>query len=130
MENNNRRLKTIMNEINDIYSQSIETLPLQTKIENYNKGMILIRDAKELIDQLQKDIATITIPTDNKISKDELQMIEKYSSLLESPGLEFGEILKIVDKIKEIGNGIAHNSQIHDNIQNEVLYVEEEIEDF
>ena len=122
MENSEKRLVELMDEIGYIYVQSKNEQSLQKKLENYQNGMLLIDEAKKKLDDLQGEIVSL-----NMINGDKTLManMKKLEELL-SPNLNFKEVMYIVAELKKIANGLPTTANINNNTQNEVVIYEEE----
>ena len=124
--NNNKKLTDLMNEISVMYVESIGTLTMQKKMENYNKASIMIEEAEKLIDTLQKEITDLP---QNKITKIKMsRIINELVKFLEAPQLKFSEVLSIVQELRTICNSLPTSVHVSNNLEQEIVYEENDVE--
>lgn len=123
MENSDK-LTEIMSDLEFIRLDSQKRLTLQKKSENYNKGTILLNEAYLLIDALQAEIDNLDT---SKMDSSEIKNTKKLIDLLSMPNLNFKELMYISKQLKSISSGLKTTATITDNIENQVIYEEEEI---
>jgi len=132
---NERRLNDIIVEIQKIYLESRETKLVSKKYENYNIGTKLINEAKELIENLQKEINIMCDTNNNPIgstnnSNMQINRLNEYIDLLSHPNLNFSEVMHIIGELKAINGNLPTKPKINENIEKEVFYVEELVDEF
>jgi len=128
METSEKRLNKIMSQIQMIYldsQNSPKDKNMEKKIENYNKSSLLIGEASNLIDSLQKEISTMDT---TNASRPEIERANQLVDMLTNSNPRFDEILHIVQQLRSISEGIPNSAKIIDNINNEIIHIEEEIE--
>lgn len=118
-----KRLNDIMSEIKLIYLECQEKnkVSLQKKYENYNKSVLLINEAKQLIDSLQKEITSLDT---SKADKSQVCNANKLIDLLSVPNLNFAELLDITKELKNICAGLPNMAQVINNVAEEIMYEE------
>lgn len=132
MENSESRLKDLMQQIEHIYLESKEASTTQ-KYKNYQKITLLVEEAKKLIGSLQKEISGMHQPPEPEDEGDRrayLKKMNRIAGLLGAPNLNLGELSSIVAEFKKTNSLLPQNATIHDNVENEVVYENEEIEVF
>ncbi|XWV24965.1 hypothetical protein QJ856_gp0814 [Tupanvirus deep ocean] len=128
METSSKRLNGIMEEIAliSIDTQNLGKKPLQMekKLQNYTKGNLLIDEATQLIEKLEQEIQNIDF---SKADKSQINKVNEYIDLLQRTNPRFDEVMYIVEQLKAISSGLPLTTEIHDNIEQEVVHEHEEI---
>jgi len=94
-------------------------------LENYNKGIILIGEAKQLIDSLQKEINSLDT---SNMAPSQTGDVNRLISLLEIPSLNFREVMTIVQELRSISAGVKTASNVTNNIEGQVIYEEQDVD--
>jgi hypothetical protein len=128
METSSKRLDKILNEISTIYIDSHQSsktpTQLSKKLQNYTKGTLLIDEAVQLIEKLQEEIKNMDT---TKADKSHSSKINQYIDLLSISNQKFDNVLNLVEQFRGICSGIPNSTEIFDNIDQEVIYEEQEI---
>jgi hypothetical protein len=130
METSNMRLKKIKSELMMIVMESQNyknntPKKMETKLQNYAQGNILIEESLNLITQMEQEIKNLNT---SKIDKSQISKINEYIDILQNKNPKFDETLYIVEQLQMISNGFPLSNEIHDNIDGEVIYEEQEID--
>lgn len=118
METSNKRLDNIMSQITLIYIDSQKKISLEKKLENYNKGNLLISEALHLIEKMQTDITNLAPST---VNKSQINKIGLYLEMLSMPNPKFDEIMYIIEQLTGVNSGLSTSTQIIDNVEQEVI---------
>lgn len=103
-----------MDDISLIYIEGQESQSLQKKMENYNRGIKLISEAKEILNSMQKDIANLA---PDKFDSSHVNNINHFVDLLSNPGLKLGELIYIVNYLKQVNASLPTTIQINDHVE-------------
>lgn len=112
----NYQLLNIICEVQRIYIDSKEKQPIAKKMENRNKGDILITEAKKLIDVLQNEISKMD---SNTINKNRPSEVDRLIELASVPNINFKEVIYIINKLRAYNVATSENPQITDHIEND-----------
>ena len=127
LNNSEKKLREKIEEIRTIYLDSKQAQPIGKKYQNYQKMNILVNNAKQFIESLQKEISEIEPPKNDKLN---LSKVNELVDLLSMPNLKFDEVLYIVSELKKISARLPKTAHITNNIEKEVIYEEEEVDSF
>lgn len=119
-----KRLTAIMNDIMMIYTDTQKTLHISKKMENYQKCCILVKEAKNLINKLEKEIEELDTIKDIDTN---FEKMKELTILLDLPHLKCSELMNIISKIKAIYNGLPTESHIMSGLENDIIYEEHEV---
>lgn len=119
METYTKRLNDIITQISIISIESQKKLSFEKKMENYNKGNLLINEATQLIEKLQDEIMNINT---SKIDKSNISRLDEYINILSTNNPKFDEIIYIVKELYCMSSGLPLTAQINDNVDQEVIY--------
>jgi len=128
-ETNSKRLARIEDELSLIYINSRENLSFEKKLESYSQANSFNEEGSRIIDNLQAEISSLTFndlnPKENApvIS---INKINEYIDLL-SNNINFDEAMHIAKEFYAISLGIPTCSEIIDDINEEVIYEEQEV---
>lgn len=122
---NTARLNKLITDIELIYLEATSSSkqPLKKKLEQYNQGMILLREAKPLVDALQNEITNLDL---SKADLSQMDQASRLIKLMSVPNLKFQEILPIVKQLKEISTGVPQHAIVNDHIEKEAILYEED----
>ena len=118
-----KRLNQIINDISGIYADSTRKITFKKKLENYATVSVLITEATRLIENLQEQITALDTSTANV---DHIDRINEYCDLL-TRNINFDETMHITRELFAISLGIPTTSDIFDNIEDEIIYEEQEV---
>ena len=127
MENSEKKLLGLINEINLIYLAAQDKQTLQTKLKNYNNSLTLLANAKQLIDSLQNEITQMD---SSGVDKTKMNSVNHLIDIMDNMSTKFSEVVNVVQDLKKIKNGLPITSNVHDNMEKEVvIYEEQDIDD-
>ncbi|MEM0354088.1 MAG: hypothetical protein QXW79_00765 [Thermoplasmata archaeon] len=114
MEQSEQRLLNLMDEISLIYIEGQESQTLQKKMENYNRGMKLISEAKEILNSIQKDIANLD---STKFDSSHVNNINHFLDLLSNPSPKLTELIYIIKYLKNVEASLPTSIQVNDHVE-------------
>ena len=124
---NYRKLEKVMNQISFIHIESRKKQTFEKKLEHYTQCTILINEALKLIDEMKNQITNID-SLGTKADNLQIESMHKWIDLLNNDAqLNFDEIIHIVEQLNCIATGIPTTTQLNDNIDQEVIYEEQEV---
>lgn len=116
-----KRLDKLIEQISAIYIESRNKQTLEKRLENYTQANLLITEANKLINDIQNFVVTLDM---NKEDNSHIGKINEFIDMLSNNHLNFNETLSIVNQLMIISSGLPSDTQIQDNIQQEVIYEE------
>lgn len=123
-ENSEQKLVKLINAINIIYIDSNKKSNLKSKLENYRKANILINEANNVIDQIQKDVQDIDI---SKIDRASNVNIDIFKDIINNGNPNIREVVYAIGQLKSIFTGIPSTQEIINHVDREVIYEEVDI---
>lgn len=123
MEICEEKLAKIMTDINLLYVNSRNESSLQKKLENYQNSLVLITEAKNLIDNLHDGIANLDV---SKADPSQIKNANKLIQMLNTPNLNFKELLYVTNELKKIAMGLPSEPKVNDNTEQETFIYEEQ----
>ena len=124
METYEQKLISLISEIDLIYIESKRKLPLTKKYENYNKIILLVGEAKKLIDLMQIEISNLDT---SKVNKSQDSNLDRLIELLSLPNLNFTNLMAIDEQFRSISAGLPVSAEINDNVEKEVMIYDDDI---
>lgn len=91
--------------------------PLEKKIENYRRGMEILNEASQILNEIEYEISNLN-SNDEIIQIQKINEIEKMICLLSLPNLKLSEILHIVKKLKCIYSSLPNTAHVDENMNN------------
>lgn len=124
-----KRLSDLITQIELIYTDYNNNDTNSKKIQSYRKCDVLLKQAKNLIEELKIEIINLdqTFAL-NEIDPSQTNRIETLIDLLQMPNTNFDSVVKIYRELKMIYAGIPTTITIVDNVENEVVYDDLELE--
>lgn len=122
MENTELKLNGLIADIKALQLESMETKHMHKKHENYNKGALLIAEAKKCLDKLQEEIKNLQLVD---VSKNDVRMIDQLIDLLDVPNPKITEILYVVTQLKSFESIMPTKAHITNDIQNEIIHIDQ-----
>lgn len=113
------KLIDIRNQITLIYTDYDKNDTLSKRIVSYNKCMILIAEAKKLIEELQIKIVNINSNV-KYATREQMKRANNLTMLLQIPGLTFDNLIQIVEEQRAISNSIPTTATVVENIEDGV----------
>lgn len=110
------KLIDIRNQITLIYTDYDKNDTLSKRIVSYNKCMILIAEAKKLIEELQIKIVNINSNV-KYATREQMKRANNLTMLLQIPGLTFDNLIQIVEEQRTISNSIPTTATVVENIE-------------
>jgi hypothetical protein len=123
MATTSKRLENILSDLSVICVESQRHTTLKQKFVNREKAQILVREATELLDNLQEEIKKFDEKNVNS------GQLNRYIDLLTNNS-NFDETLYVVNMLRSINAGVPTKSEITNNVEQEVIYEEQDINDF
>lgn len=121
---NSKKLSKVMSQITTLHIESRKKQTFEKKLENYTCCVQLINEATKLMDDMQNQISKLDT---SNVDKSHLGKINGYIDLLTNNALNFDEIIYIIEQLIAISNNLPMTTQIYDNIEQEIIYEEQEI---
>lgn len=130
METSSKKLENILKDVDmillDSHNNSKFPVTLEKKLQNYKKGTLLIDEAVQLIENMKEEIKNLDT---SKADKSQSSKINQFIDLLSIPNQKFDQVLYLVEQLHTICAGIPTTAQIHDIVDQEVIYEELEVFD-
>lgn len=124
METPDRKLRRIITEIQSLYMQARTNKQTPAKKYTYYQQCCkLIDEAKTLLEGLGAEIELMTI--DN--SKLDFKYMQSLSDQI-TDGLNFDEVLSIVNKLRSMDRNRSTKATITRNVEKDVIYDEQELD--
>ena len=121
-----KRLENIMSDLMMICIESKKNLTMEKKLVNKDKAVLLVGEATELIEQMETEISKLD---GSHVHPSQNYNLDRLVELLANNS-NFDETLYVAGQLKNISSGIASTVDVIDNIEDEVIYEEQEIDDF
>jgi len=120
-----RRLVDLIDQTTLIYTDYDNNNTPSKKIISYNKCMVLITEAKKLIEEIKIEVNDV----DKNIQPTTKQMnrLNTLIELLQISNLNVNELMQIIEELLVMKNNIPTTVTIIDNVEKEVLYDEYEL---
>ena len=119
------RLVDLIDQITLIYTDYDNNNTSSKKIISYNKCMVLITEAKKLIEEIKIEVSDV----DKNIqpTTKQLNRLNILIELLQISNLNVNELMQIIKELLVMKNNIPTTTTIIDNVEKEVLYDEYEL---
>lgn len=117
METFDQKLENLIIQAEILYLDSINMAPLEKKIENYRRGMEILNEASQILNEIEYEISNLN-SNDEIIQIQKINEIEKMICLLSLPNLKLSEILHIVKKLKCIYSSLPNTAHVDENMNN------------
>ncbi len=124
---NEQKLVELLDNITINYKNQDENNTLVKKTQKYNECVVMIKEAKRLIEELKIEI----INMDNGTQTATPAQISETNTLIELvqiSGSNFDDLKQIIESLRHIHNTIPTETTIIDNIENDICYEDEEEE--
>ena len=124
-----KRLSDLITQIELIYTDYNNNDTNSKKIQSYRKCDVLLKQAKNLIEELKIEIINLDQTfVLSQMDPTQTNRIETLIDLLQMPSTNFDSIVKIYRELKMIYSGIPTTVTIIDNVENEVVYDDLELD--
>lgn len=120
-----KRLINLVTEISTIFNDSQVNSSFDSQYKSYCELKLLINEASNLLDKLIKEISDLDL---NKAHPSHIEQTNQYIDDLSSKNLTITELMDIVAHLKLLQTGFPTNTMIINNVQQHVIYEEQDIE--
>lgn len=129
METGNKKIEQLINDINSIFIDAKNPTIRQTmerKLQNYNRINGMVEETTQLLNRMEMDIQKM-----EGVQMDQTQYmkINDWLEMLSSSNLGMKETIYIVEQLQAMLQGLSSETDIVDNVDQEIIYEEQEIFD-
>ena len=127
LEANSKRLDQIMKDIDSIYINSKNPagkLTMEKKLQNYNKINGMVEEATQLLNKMEMDVQKMEC---GQMDQTQNMKMNDWLEMLSNGHLAMRETIYIVEQLQAMLLGLSSETEFVDNVDQEIIYEEQEI---